>query len=110
MHDLNGVQVERLFSPLVKFHVCIMKYAIGISQGRYLEQKMLEYKDLKKKKYKFDCLLVDRIHRIHVHVSSIDSDFVIQISRSRIYQNSQVFDVLTTNIANFYLDFVKTML
>lgn len=85
-----------------------MKYAIGISQGRYSEQKMLEYKDLKKK-YKFDCLLVDRIH-VHVHVSSIDSDFVIQISRSRIYQNSQVFDVLTTNIANFYLDFVKTML
>lgn len=84
-----------------------MKYAIGISQGRYLEQKMLEYKDLKKKKYKFDCLLVNRIH---VHVSSIDSDFVIQISRSRIHQNSQVFDVLTTNIANFYLDFVKTML
>lgn len=45
----KGVQVERFFSPLVKFHVCIMKYAIGISQGRYLEQKMLEYKDLKKK-------------------------------------------------------------
>lgn len=69
----RGVQDERFFSPLVKFHVCIMKYAIGISQGRYLEQKMLEYKDLKKKKYKFDCLFVNRNYTSYTCI--FDSNF-----------------------------------